>query len=297
MSSPTQKTPRHAVPARPLRIALLGAPGAADLAGGYHDTIGEIGHRLAEQGHDVTLYLRRSDASQAPEHRGMNLVTLPAVVPKALEQFAHAALSTAHLLGSSRHDVAFVFNTADAPLIPLLRSRGTAVAVHASGLEWQRAKWGRWGRRYLWKAEAWEPQPAQEPGEFVLTASQPWEQRPALESQAVPESASTAVPSPGSLRAEPRPEAAPAGRVRSRYWQPSVRWPSCLPSGRPRAVRQSWRSLRGLRAAGMRAAENGEGMWSQSVVNLEGIFQTHQSYAGLGLLRHAPRAGPGEFHV
>jgi glycosyltransferase involved in cell wall biosynthesis len=153
MSSPTRRTPRHAVPAQPLRIAMLGTPSAADFLSGFDGTVGEIGRRLVEQGHEVTVYRRNSDPVRPTEHTGMRLVKVPAFAGGALEQLGHAALSTAHFLGSARHDVAFVFNTANAPFIPLLRSRGTAVAVHAAGLEWQRPKWGRVGRRYQWKAE------------------------------------------------------------------------------------------------------------------------------------------------
>jgi glycosyltransferase involved in cell wall biosynthesis len=37
--------------------------------------------------------------------------------------------------------------------VPMIRSRGTAVALHVDGLEWKRDKWGRFGRRYYRAAE------------------------------------------------------------------------------------------------------------------------------------------------
>jgi len=58
---------------------------------------------------------------------------------------AHAA--------TRRPDMAFVFNAANAPLLPILRASRIPVAVHVDGLEWQRAKWQGTGRRYYMWAE------------------------------------------------------------------------------------------------------------------------------------------------
>jgi glycosyltransferase involved in cell wall biosynthesis len=53
-----------------------------------------------------------------------------------------------------RTDAAFLFNAANAPLLPLLRAARIPVATHVDGLEWKRAKWGGAGRRYYRAAEA-----------------------------------------------------------------------------------------------------------------------------------------------
>ncbi len=74
---------------------------------------------------------------------------------KAVETLSHTALSALHLMTHPRHDVAIVFNAANAPFLPLLRMSGTPVAVHVDGLEWRRAKWGGAGRRYYRWAESY----------------------------------------------------------------------------------------------------------------------------------------------
>jgi glycosyltransferase involved in cell wall biosynthesis len=51
-------------------------------------------------------------------------------------------------------DVAVVFNSANAPLVPFLRARGIPVATHVDGLEWKRAKWQGGGRAYYRLAES-----------------------------------------------------------------------------------------------------------------------------------------------
>jgi glycosyltransferase involved in cell wall biosynthesis len=136
-----------------MRIAMLGTRGVPANYGGFETAIEEIGQRLVEQGHAITVYGRSTGEPAPREHLGMRCVTLPALRSKALETLSHTALSSSHLLLHRRHDVAFVFNAANAPFVPMIRSRGTAVAVHVDGLEWKRDKWGRFGRRYYRAAE------------------------------------------------------------------------------------------------------------------------------------------------
>jgi glycosyltransferase involved in cell wall biosynthesis len=138
-----------------MRIAMLGTRGVPARYGGFETAVEEIGQRLVGRGHEVTVYCRDSADSSRHEYLGMRLVHLPSLKVKAVETLSHTALSALHLLSHARHDVAIVFNAANAPFLPLLRLRGTPVAVHVDGLEWQRAKWGRAGRRYYRQAESY----------------------------------------------------------------------------------------------------------------------------------------------
>ena len=153
MTSLQSAPPRHALPTAPMRIAMLGTRGVPAAYGGFETAIEEIGRRLVEQGHEITVYGRATGKDVPKEHLGMKLVNLPALHSKTLETLSHTALSSAHFSASRRHDVAFVFNAANSPFIPLIRSRGAAVALHVDGLEWKRDKWGKWGRRYYRFAE------------------------------------------------------------------------------------------------------------------------------------------------
>ncbi|MCW2853822.1 MAG: hypothetical protein JWM84_3486 [Nocardioides sp.] len=130
-----------------MRIAMLGTRGIPAHYGGFETAVEEIGQRLVLQGHEVTVYCR-GGASTSSSYRGMRLVHLPSLKGKAVETLSHTALSAAHLMTHPRHDVAIVFNSANAPFLPFLRLSRTPVAVHVDGLEWKRAKWGRTGRHY-----------------------------------------------------------------------------------------------------------------------------------------------------
>jgi glycosyltransferase involved in cell wall biosynthesis len=140
---------------RGLRVAMVGTRGVPARYGGFETAVEEIGRRLVERGHHVTVYRRGSGArsAQPREHLGMQLVTLPALRAKTLETLSHTAVSSLHAVTVARPDVAFVFNVANAPLLPLYRLRRIPVAVHVDGLEWQRSKWAGTGKRFFRVAE------------------------------------------------------------------------------------------------------------------------------------------------
>jgi glycosyltransferase involved in cell wall biosynthesis len=143
---------------RTLHIAMVGTRGVPARYGGFETAVEEIGSRLVARGHRVRVYCRQGPGARdsvAPpltHHLGMELVTLPALRRRTLETLSHTALSVAHL-AARRTDAAFVFNAANAPLLPVLRAVRIPVATHVDGLEWRRAKWGPTGRRYYRAAE------------------------------------------------------------------------------------------------------------------------------------------------
>ena len=139
-----------------LHIAMIGTRGVPAAYGGFETAVEEIGRRLVDRGHAVTVYCRTGSPGHRPveaEHLGMRLVRLPAINLKACETLSHTALSVAHVTSHRRPDAAFVFNAANAPFVPWLRQRGIPTTVHVDGLEWKRDKWGGTARRYYRWAE------------------------------------------------------------------------------------------------------------------------------------------------
>ena len=136
-----------------IRIAMIGTRGVPAAYGGFETAVEEIGSRLADRGHAVTVYCRRGE--RLAEWRGMRLVHAPALHLKQAETLSHSALSVAHIAMDRTHrpDAAFVFNAANAPFVPALQRLGIPVAVHVDGLEWMREKWSGAGRRYYRWAE------------------------------------------------------------------------------------------------------------------------------------------------
>jgi len=141
--------------ARSLSVAMVGTRGVPARYGGFETCVEEVGSRLAARGHDVVVYCRRrgpETADEAQEFKGMRLVHFGALQKRSLETLSHTGLSVAHL-ARNRTDAAIVFNSANAPWMPVLRAARIPFATHVDGLEWKREKWGPIGRRYYLLAE------------------------------------------------------------------------------------------------------------------------------------------------
>ena len=135
-----------------LSFAMIGTRGVPAAYGGFETAVDEIGARLVERGHAVTVYCR-SAQQRLDSWRGMTLVHLPALRLKVAETLSHTAASALHLTFTEKPDVAFVFNAANSPLVPWIRTLGVPTAVHVDGLEWKRGKWSGAGRNYYRFAE------------------------------------------------------------------------------------------------------------------------------------------------
>lgn len=134
-----------------LRIAMLGTRGLPATFGGVEHHVEQIGSRLAERGHRVTVYTQSRYAAERRlyEFNGMRVVTLPTVPVRGLEALAHSAMATGHGLFSG-NDIFHYHAVGPGLLSPLARigSRGAVVqTVH--GLDAERAKWGGGARGVL----------------------------------------------------------------------------------------------------------------------------------------------------
>jgi glycosyltransferase involved in cell wall biosynthesis len=136
------KEPRPiALPPR-LRIAFIGGRGVISKYSGIETYYEEVGSRLAEMGHEVTIYCRNYFTPDVAEYRGMRLVRLPTIRSKHLETAIHTLLSTAHAV-TQRYDIVHYHALGPSLLSFIPRLIGTKTAVTVQGLDWRRKKWGR----------------------------------------------------------------------------------------------------------------------------------------------------------
>lgn len=135
---------------------MIGTRGVPARYGGFETAIEEVGSRLVDRGHDVTVYRRREagETTSPRTHLGMRLVTVPAIRHKVLETLSHTTLSALHMMLRTRFDAVFMFNAANSAVLPILWTRNARVAVHVDGLEWQRSKWSGAGQTYYRIAES-----------------------------------------------------------------------------------------------------------------------------------------------
>jgi glycosyltransferase involved in cell wall biosynthesis len=131
-----------------MRIAILGIRGVPANYGGFETFAEQLGTRLVDRGHQVTVYGRSSSIPAGVRaFRGIGVVRLPAPRSKYLETVVHSLFAAAHA-AFHRYDIVYVCNSANVPAVILLLLSQKRVVLNVDGLEWQRAKWNRVGRAY-----------------------------------------------------------------------------------------------------------------------------------------------------
>ena len=129
-----------------MRIAFIGTRGVPARYGGFETCAEEIGRRLADRGHDITVYARSSYyPGRSPEWEGMRVRYEPAVRLKSLETLSHTAFSLADAV-RRKFDVLLVFNVANSPLLFLARrtrnARWSSTPTAWNGCAGSGAAWG-----------------------------------------------------------------------------------------------------------------------------------------------------------
>ena len=137
---------------RSLRVAFIGGRGVISKYSGIETYYEEVGKRLAEMGHEVTIYCRNYFTPAQATYNGMRLVRLPTIRSKHLETVVHTLLSTSHSL-TQRYDIVHYHALGPALFSFLPRLIGKKTAVTVQGLDWQRKKWGRFASGILWLGE------------------------------------------------------------------------------------------------------------------------------------------------
>jgi glycosyltransferase involved in cell wall biosynthesis len=126
----------------PLRVAFIGGRGMVSKYSGIETYYEEVGKRLVEMGHHVTVYCRSYFTPALSTHQGMQLVRLPTFRSKHLETFVHTFLSTVHVMFSGC-DIVHYHAQGPALFSFFPRLVGKKSVVTVQGQDWQRKKWGR----------------------------------------------------------------------------------------------------------------------------------------------------------
>ncbi len=131
-----------------MKIAMFGIKGVP-VPAGAENVAEQIGARLAQRGHQVTLYVRpHYTPASLKEHKGMRLVHLPSIPTKNLDAITHSLLACLAATASDA-EVVHIHSTGNSVFAGLPRLFGKKTVVQSHGLDWQRAKWGWFARLYL----------------------------------------------------------------------------------------------------------------------------------------------------
>lgn len=120
---------------------MLGIRGVPANYGGLETVAEEVGARMAERGHEVTVYCRaHSAATHERLYRGMRRIELPSLHQKHLDTPTHTALAAMHAL-THRSDVVHLFGVGNASWAPALRFAARGSVISVDGMDWRRRKW------------------------------------------------------------------------------------------------------------------------------------------------------------
>ncbi len=136
-----------------MKIAMLGTRGIPASYSGFETCVEELGARLVERGHEVTVYCRAHHIKyERREYRGMRLVKLPAIENKYLDTLAHTFISSLHALVQP-YDICLYFIAGNSPVTWIPRLGGKRTILNVDGLDWKREKWPDLAKRYIKLAE------------------------------------------------------------------------------------------------------------------------------------------------
>ena len=129
-------------PTPSLRVAFIGGRGVVSQYSGIETYYEEVGSRLAQMGHDVTIYCRSYFTPDQTHYRNMRLVRLPTLRTKHFDTLVHTLLSTFHAC-RQKYDIVHFHALGPALFSWIPRLFGARTIVTVQGLDWQRKKWGR----------------------------------------------------------------------------------------------------------------------------------------------------------
>ncbi len=136
-----------------MRIAMLGTRGIPASYSGFETCVEELGSRLVERGHEVTVYCRSHHINLEDKHyRGIQLVRLPTIQNKFLDTIVHTFLSSLHTCLRDS-DIALIFIAGNSLVSFIPRLAGKKVVLNVDGLDWKRQKWNALAKRYIRFAE------------------------------------------------------------------------------------------------------------------------------------------------
>ncbi len=132
-----------------MKIAFLGSRGIPRCYSGFETFVEEVATRLASRGHEVTVYNRVPfNKYQSKEFRGVRIVHIPTIPAKGTDTLAHSALCTAHAL-TQGYDIVYYCGVGSAIFSFPAKLGGAKTLVNVDGADWERAKWGRYGKTWL----------------------------------------------------------------------------------------------------------------------------------------------------
>jgi len=143
-----------------MRIAMLGHKRIPSREGGVEVVVEELAVRMAERGHQVTVYNRSGhhvsgrefDGEKRKAYKGIRLKTVPAINIKGIAAMT-ASLFASICAAFGSYDVVHFHTEGPCAALWLPKLLGKRCVATVHGLDHQRSKWGRFARAYIMLGE------------------------------------------------------------------------------------------------------------------------------------------------
>ena len=131
-----------------MKVAMIGSRGIPVTYSGIETHLEQLCPRLVQKGIDMVVYGKKNSEYSESVYRGVNLRRLPAIPTKHLETLSRSLFSVLNEVFSKNDIVHFhALGPSVLAFLPKALRKRTVVTVH--GLDWQRAKWGKFAAACL----------------------------------------------------------------------------------------------------------------------------------------------------
>lgn len=137
-----------------LHIAMFGHKHVLSREGGVEIVVNELATRMAAKGHHVVCYDRKGShisgerLDERREYKGVRIIPVFTIECKGLAAMT-SSLSAAWKAAWSKANVIHIHAEGPAAMCRIPKLRGKEVVVTIHGLDWARAKWGRFATKYI----------------------------------------------------------------------------------------------------------------------------------------------------
>jgi glycosyltransferase involved in cell wall biosynthesis len=135
-----------------MRIAMVGTKGIPAKWGGIEKYIEEVGHRLVERGHEVTVFGSKwyCKGYDKKTYLGMRIIRLPTIHLQATDALTNAFFAMISILGGS-YDIVHFHGFASYFFVPIIKKAGklSVITIHAMESNWGNDKYSSFGQKVL----------------------------------------------------------------------------------------------------------------------------------------------------
>lgn len=128
------------------KIAFIGIRGIPVVYSGFESFVEDLTENM--KGFDFYVYCRGRYVEKRT-HNKVSLIYIHTIYIYKLETFVHSLLSTIHAVFFLHPQIIFYLSVGNAPFMLLPKLFGIKTIINVDGMDWEREKWGKFGKMYL----------------------------------------------------------------------------------------------------------------------------------------------------